>query len=93
MAIQRLAFISYERDGDLCASKITLAVDGIAIAFPDYCLHSGGSWGFDEDGAEYIEQGPWSIVAWPENFPPELQSMAEDLINENVPWGCCGRCI
>ena len=89
-----LKFVSY--DGgypNMCAGVLVLSVDGEDVEFPSHSLSSGGSVWFDDDWSEHIDQGPWSINRWPQEFPVELRSQAVKLVNKNVPFGCCGGCV
>lgn len=60
-----------------------------------YVLESGGSCGFYNNYSEsFIEKGEWSVRK--ENLPKELQNDVEEiieLVNDNVPYGCCGGCL
>lgn len=85
-----LKFVSY--DGawpNLCSGTLILSLDGREIQFPDYCIASGGSC----TKSCRIKKGEWSITKYPEDFPEELKDRAIELVNENVPHGCCGGCI
>lgn len=56
--------------------------------------HSGGFVAIDDDLDEYIESGRWQV--YKNELPIELQSYAErieDILNDNVPRGCCCGCI
>lgn len=91
---KRLEFVSY--DGSypcLCYGKLKLKIDGRIITFPDGSLSSGGSAGIGGDGDEYCTSGKWKIVKFPKDFPDELKEEACDVVNKNVPYGCCGGCI
>lgn len=57
------------------------------------CLHSGGRVWFDGDWMEHVECGPWDIDPWPEGFPEELKQAVVDMVNANIPQGCCGGCV
>ena len=70
-----------------------MRLGGVELTFPSHCLHSGGSAGFDEEWNDHVEDGPWSISDWPEGFPESLKEKAEELVNENVSYGCCGGCL
>ena len=90
----KLEFVSY--DGaypNLCSGTLTLKLDGKKIIFPSYCLKSGGSVSFDYEGNEEIEEGSWSIIEFPNNFPESLETEAKQLVNDNVEYGCCGGCV
>lgn len=85
-----------EYDGEyptLCRGKLILTINDIVYEFPDYCLESGGSVWFDDDWDEHVEDGAWTISNYPDNFPEDLKSLAVELVNENIPYGCCGGCI
>ena len=91
----RLKFISYDGDyPNLCSGLLVLRADGRKFTFW-VRLQSGGNVWFDNDWLEHVEHGPWSIAedAWPEEFPIELRDAAVELVNDCVPWGCCGGCV
>ena len=60
---------------------------------------SGGWCGFDDDWNEDVGEGPWEMCVSPsqlEYYPPEVRERLPDILavmNENVPFGCCGGCI
>jgi len=88
--------IKVQYDGsypNLCSGKLILTIDNKRWVFPDYCLSSGGSVSFDEDWQEDVTSGPWAISEWPEGFPEDLKEAAEDAVNAEIDWGCCGGCI
>lgn len=92
--MSRVSFVSY--DGaypNLCSGTLILAVDGVSIQFPSWCLSSGGSVSFDEDWNEDVTEGEWGVSDWPEDFPDELKDEALSVINENIHYGCCGGCV
>ena len=92
--MSELTFVSYDGEyPNLCRGKLILAIDGIKVAFPDYCLSSGGSVSFDENWREEVSSGPWDISEFPDGFPDELKREACNLVNENVRYGCCGGCV
>lgn len=87
-------FVSYDGSyPNLCSGTLILSVDGTEWKFPEYCLSSGGSVWFDDDSNEHIEGGEWSIREWPDGFPEDAKDMAVQIVNENVPFGCCGGCV
>ena len=91
--MERLKFVSY--DGTypcLCKGILKMELDGKIITFPRHCLISGGSI-FNEDLEEDIIEDEWTIDCYPPNFPKELEDKATELVNENIPFGCCGGCI
>ena len=90
----RVRFVSYDgKFPNRCSGTLILNVDGKNITFPDYCLSSGGSVSFDADWNEEVTEGEWTISKFPDNFPVELQEEATYIVNENVPFGCCGGCV
>ena len=89
-----LKFVSYDGEyPNLCSGVLIMELDGKEIEFPEYCLSSTGSCGFDSEWNEIIEKGDWIIIEFPENFPENLKSKAIELVNENVRKGCCGGCL
>ena len=85
-------FISYNGCyPNLCSGLLVLSIDGQAVEFPDYCMHSGGSVWFDGDWDEHVEYGSWSVDV-PEEYE-HLKDEIEECVNNNVSWGCCGGCI
>jgi hypothetical protein len=86
--------VSYDGEyPNLCRGTLILNLDGKDVVFPPYCLSSGGSVWFTADWQEVVESGEWSISDWPKDFPRELYSLAEQLVNDNVSPGCCGGCV
>lgn len=89
--MKKIKFVSY--DGvypNLCSGTLKLDVDGQQINL-ESCLCSGGnvSW-MEED----ITHGPWTVMKHklPNNLR-KYKKTIERIVNENVPWGCCGGCI
>lgn len=92
--IHTLEFVSYNGDyPNLCSGELKMKLDGKIIVFPTYCLSSGGSVSFDKDWNEEVEQGDWTIREFPKGFPEELKEYATELVNQNIPQGCCGGCV
>lgn len=90
----KINFVSYSGSyPNLCRGTLILNINGKNVRFPECCLSSGGSVWFDNDWGEHIETGPWSIYEWPENFPENLKDTVKELINDNIPYGCCGGCV
>lgn len=81
-------FISY--DGhypNLCSGTLVFEVNGKKFSLQD-CLQSNGSCDWM---SEETTQRPWTVV-----IPPELAQYAveiSNMVNANIPWGCCGGCI
>lgn len=91
---QRLKFVSY--DGaypNLCSGTLKMELDGKIITFPSHSLCSGGSVWFDDNWSEHVEAGEWTISGFPKDFPEELKEYAQELVNQNVSFGCCGGCV
>jgi hypothetical protein len=92
--MNKLTFVSYDGDyPNLCSGNLIMAINGVNIHFPEFCLSSGGSVSFTEDWDEIIESGEWTISNFPKNFPDELKTEANKIVNENIPQGCCGGCV
>ena len=93
----RLKFISYDGTWpNLCSGKLTVELDGKLIEFPKYILHSGGGAYFTNNYSdEHVDSGPWSLKTdyLPNSFPKELIPELTELINDNIPHGCCGGCL
>ena len=90
-----IKFISYDGEWpNLCRGTLTLEFNDKKYELK-YILQSGGCCGFYNDYAEsYIDHGPWGIDEY--ELPEELKPYADeirDLVNENVPEGCCGGCL
>ena len=39
-----------------------------------------------------VIKGPWVLEDWPKEFPENRVEELTDLINETIPYGCCGGC-
>lgn len=94
--IGAVEFISY--DGHfpcLCSGTLILKINGQERKLEKYSdnfyMCSGGSVSFDENWSEEVESGPWS-VSLPDDLEPYKDEI-EALVNDNVPWGCCGGCV
>ena len=85
-----IKFISYDGHWpNLCCGTLVLEIDGVIRK--DFDLCSGGRVWFSPDWEEYVEDGPWTV-----NVPDDLLHLRreiEDVVNDNVPWGCCGGCV
>ena len=85
-----IKFISYDgRYPNLCSGTLVLEIDGVIRK--DFNLCSGGSVWFDADWCEHVESGPW-FVEVPDDLL-YLRREIEDVVNMNVPHGCCGGCV
>lgn len=89
-----IKFISYDgKYPNLCSGELVYSADGIHHSMK-WGLCSGGSVWFDDDWNENIESGEWSLNSL--NFPDlskEELAVLCDLVNANVPEGCCGGCV
>lgn len=89
-------FVSYDGSfPNLCSGTLVLKIDGEIVEFSSGILSSGGRVWFDEDWMEHVEHGCWSISSFG-GFPKEYRSRIseiEDVVNESIPWGCCGGCV
>lgn len=91
-----MKFISYDGDWpNLCRGTLVVEKDGNQYSIYG-ALISGGWCGFDPDGEDQVEEGPWIID--PDELPNELKNdndiaELEELANTNVPHGCCGGCL
>lgn len=73
----------------LCSGTLTIKVNGKEYKIEG--LRSGGRVWFDDNWGDHVETGPWSI-ALPEEIR-QYKDEIEEIVNEKVPWGCCGGCI
>jgi hypothetical protein len=88
--------IEIEYDGEypnLCSGDLVVIVDGVRWEFPSHSLRSGGCASFDENWTEHITEGNWIITEYPEGFPEDLESLVEQIVNDEIPHGCCGGCV
>lgn len=88
-------FISYSGEyPNLCSGDLVLEINGEIVTFEkySYSMSSTGSIKYNNE-LDYYEtsKGPWKV-----ELPQEynyLDEIVTALVNENVPWGCCGGCI
>ena len=78
---------------NLCSGKLIIYINNKKYQFPDYCLSSGGSVGFDEDWNEIITTGKWTVSSWPKDIPNKFKNKVLEAINATIPFGCCGGCV
>lgn len=84
-------FVSYNgKYPNLCSGTLVLEVDGKKREL-SHALCSGGSVSFDENWNASVTYGSWSVDL-PEDLEPYRQEI-EELVNSEVPLGCCGGCI
>ncbi len=87
--------ISYPIDDcDLCRQILTVYLDSKKYDF-GCCLYSGGDWYIDDDCNAVVTEAPWELneKLIPDDFPKDKIKDVLDLVNEQVPQGCCGGCI
>lgn len=92
-----IQFVSYDgRWPNLCSGTLILSIDGKQHSFK-YCLSSGGQCGFENGdySKEYVTEGPWSFSNYNDDikFTDNEIVVIEHLINDNIPFGCCGGCL
>lgn len=84
-------FISY--DGhfpNLCSGTLMFEVNNKTYSL-NHCLLSGGGINLGH-GRENVETGPWSLTCLPDELKP-FEAEITEMVNENIPWDCCGGCI
>jgi hypothetical protein len=90
----KIEFVSYDGSfPNLCRGTLVIKVNGKEYNCGE-CLMSGGSAFFDNNGGDHIEEGEWSIDK--DYLPKEIEHLYEeiaDVVNANVPYGCCGGCL
>ena len=96
--------ISIEYDGsfpNLCRGKLSVIIDDGGLLNKvfnmDHCLASSGSVSFDENWLEHVTSGKWVWSFYddsdiPKGFKPYMDATLE-VINEQIPHGCCGGCV
>ena len=90
-----IEFVSYNGEyPNLCSGSLTVKIDEKTVCLPSHLFYSGGCAWFDEEWNAYVESGKWKIDM--HSLPKEyahLVSELEEVMNDNVPWGCCGGCL
>ena len=90
----KVEFISYNGGYPcLCYGTLEIKVNGKQYKL-NRVLLSGGSVWFDDNMEEHIEEGPWEINE--SELPIELKpyiKQIEEVVNDNVEYGCCGGCV
>ena len=86
-------FVSYDgKYPNLCNGRLILRINGVVVDFGKYCLISGGRVCFDSDWCEHVSSGAWEVINIPEGYERYVKEITE-VVNENIPWGCCGGCV
>jgi len=89
-----IALVSYDGDWpNLCSGQLIVAINEKVYTFPRNALRSGGNVSFDENWSESVDQGEWGVSDWPEDYPEDLKEDTEEMINTEIPHGCCGGCV
>lgn len=92
-----IKFISYDGNyPNLCSGTLVVSIDNNIIS-GEYVLNSGGSCYFTNNYSDaHVEKGWWTMETdWlPEEYRTEdVINRIIELVNENVPQGCCGGCL
>lgn len=95
-----IEFISYTGEyPNLCTGYLTIKINGQLRRLPEedsICpsiIMSTGSC-VEIDGDYHVQRGKWKLLK--DYLPKDLKKYSkkiEELVNENVEWGCCGGCI
>lgn len=86
-----IEFVSYDGSfPNLCSGTLVLKVHGVQRELK-YILRSSGSWHFDERGFAILNYGPWYLRRLPDDLLSYYEEI-ETLVNNNIPYGCCGGC-
>lgn len=94
----KFEFVSYSgKYPTLCSGILKFRADGKLYTIGKnqyFWLESGGRVSFDDGYRAEVTHGPWSISE--KYLPKELRpyrKQIEEIINQNIPEGCCGGCI
>ena len=80
---------------NLCSGHLLVYIGKKEYDFGYYALESGGNVWFDKDWYEHVEEGNWILneAQIPKNFPKDRVQELIELINKEIPHGCCGGCV
>lgn len=85
-------FVSYDgRYPNLCHGQLVVRIDGKEVNLGK-CLISGGDCYFDSAWNDIVTCGGWDIDDLPEEYE-QYRKEIKEVVNENVPSGCCGGCL
>ncbi len=92
---RKVEMMKIEYDGsypNLCSGHLIVHIDDTKYDFGCYCLSSGGGISFDADFSEIVTSGPWTLVedSIPSDFPKDRLPELRNLIDSEIPQGCCG---
>lgn len=94
--MRNIEFMSYDGEWpNLCSGELILLIEGEKVSFGE-CLSSGGSISHNEEWEFTVTSGDWGVnfdAVQYLNLTDEEKTLIRDLVNENVPQGCCGGCI
>ena len=94
MSIQ---FVSYDGSfPNLCSGILELQIEGRVVTFGNRNNCDYQAFWFSSGGCDNYEpfEGDWCVVEkmLPDFLKPYSDVLAE-ILNENIPKGCCGGCI
>lgn len=102
----KIEFVDYNgRYPNLCGGILILRIDGEIYSFGGYYPFedpshefdsfwtSGGSVWFSSEWDEHVESGPWVLSGELPEFLKGHEKELIDIMNDNVPHGCCGGCV
>lgn len=100
--MKHVEFVSYNGEfPSLCAGILTLNIDGETVTFG--CHHNPAKQMFDRFWfcggycnwvTNEVVEGEWCVCV--DELPEQYRSYADEiceLMNANIPHGCCGGCI
>jgi hypothetical protein len=76
---------------NLCSGELIIKINSSEVNL-GRCLVSGGSVFFDENWSEGVTAGEWTIGDLPDAYE-QYRAEITNLVNQNVPHGCCGGCV
>ena len=92
MSVEIVEFVSYGgKYPALCCGTLRLKINGQPVTMTNILISGGKVW-FDENMLDHVEKGDWIIENLPERFEPYRKEI-EEVVNKNVPKGCCGGCV
>lgn len=88
-----IEFVYYDgKYPNLCHGNLILEIDGEIRELHD-CLISGGSSYMDGYMDIHCKRAKWKVSNLPDDLSSqEVKECVENLVNENIPFGCCGGC-
>lgn len=90
MEKNRVKFIDYTGEyPNLCSGELRIEINGEELTLSNV-LKSGGTWGFDKDWNDYVTHGAWEVDLGCYPKLKEFENEITEVVNKNVPQGCCG---